>query len=230
MFETLATAVPFSVAAPDLPGHGSTTTPVALDPTVAAISRLLQTTGPGPLLGYSQGGRIALTVAAVHPHLVTALIVVSATPGLSGEAQEVRREADEVLASHIVDIGVDSFLRDWLEDPLVGTVHLTPEQRNRDSSYRAVNTAAGLAAALRGLGQGAVPAVEPRSLGMPVLWVSGSRDEKYTTLAATAAASSGQLHVTVDAGHNVVAAAPHQLGVVVTDFLNRSGVTGGVRP
>ncbi len=227
----MAAAVPFAITAPDLPGHGATTvSPVTLDATLAALADHMATEGPGPLLGYSQGGRIALNLAARRPDLVTALIVISATPGLDGADRDLRRTADETLATRIETIGVDRFLDEWLTHPLVGTTGMDEAQRTTDRTYRAVNTATGLAAALRGLGQGMLPHVDPAELSMPTLWVTGTRDEKYTELAARAAEPAGHLHVTVEAGHNVVADAPHQLGVVVTDFLNRGGVRSGVTP
>lgn len=212
--------------APDLPGHGSTRIdPADVPTTVSTLGAWLRSFDePIPLLGYSQGGRIALLVALEYPDLVERLTLVSASPGISSEVdREARRGGDEALADRIEAIGVEAFLDEWLESSVTGTSHLSEEVRNTDRATRAENTAAGLASALRGYGQGAQPFVGDRleELEMPVLTISGEQDEKYTHLAAEIAASTpnGQ-HLTIpDAAHNVVLDAPNKLTAILTEFV-----------
>jgi 3-oxoadipate enol-lactonase len=65
--------------APDLPGFGEAPLdPPTVDYVKFAAARL---GGPGALVGCSFGGRVALEVAASHPHLVERLVLVA--PGLS---------------------------------------------------------------------------------------------------------------------------------------------------
>ena len=179
---------------------------------------------PVPLVGYSLGGRMALLAALDHPDLIECLILISASPGIArGTTQEERRTRDEALADHIEAVGTNVFLDEWLDGPIAGTGHLDDEVRRRDRAIREVNTAAGLAAALRGLGQGAQPYVGDRlgELEMPLLTVSGSADTAYTRLAREMAdAAPHGTHVSIDgAGHNVALDAPHALKLALREFV-----------
>jgi 2-succinyl-6-hydroxy-2,4-cyclohexadiene-1-carboxylate synthase len=213
------------IHAADLPGHGETDVrPVDVPTTVNAIARWLASFGkPIPLFGYSQGGRMALLTALEHPDLVEGLVLVSASPGIPGEtAREQRRARDEALASHIEAVGANAFLDEWLDGPIVGTAHLDDETARWDRSVRSVNTASGLAAALRGLGQGAQPYVGDRlgELEAPLLAVSGSDDPVYSQLASEMAEAAPQgTHISIDgAGHNVILDAPQALASALAEF------------
>src|SRR3954447_9013758 len=64
--------------------------------------------------GYSMGGRLCLRLALDHPELVKALVLVSASPGLTDpDARRERVTADEALAQMVERDGVDVFLRYW---------------------------------------------------------------------------------------------------------------------
>lgn len=213
------------IHAADLPGHGETRVrPIDVPTTVGATARWLASFGhPVPLVGYSQGGRMALLTALDHPELVERLVLISASPGIPGDAaREERRAHDQALADHIEAVGTNVFLDEWLNGPIAGTGHLDDETRQRDRAVRSVNTPSGLAAALRGLGQGAQPYVGDRlgELEMPVLTVSGSADTAYTQLAREMAEVAPHgTHVSIDgAGHNVILDAPQALVSSLTDI------------
>jgi 2-succinyl-6-hydroxy-2,4-cyclohexadiene-1-carboxylate synthase len=225
-FEALA-CTGLQIHAPDLPGHGATVVDsVDVPTTVGALGAWLATFDePIPLLGYSQGGRMALLVALEYPLLVDRLILVSASPGLRGEEQRTdRRVRDEALAQRIEAIGLDAFLDEWLAGPIPGTAHLDESARRTDRSVRAENTAIGLASALRGIGQGSQPFVGDRigDLAMPLLTVSGRTDDRYDQLAETMASEAlNGIHRSIDdAGHNVLVDAPDELTRLVLGFLD----------
>lgn len=224
-FEPLAEAG-LQIHAPDLPGHGATGgDSVDTASTVGALGQWLASFGePIPLLGYSQGGRMALLTALEYPRLVDRLILVSASPGVHGEERRAERQLrDEALAKHIETVGIDAFVDEWLAAPITGTTHLEASARHTDRAARMENTAAGLAASLRGMGQGAQPYVGDRisELPMPILTVSGGTDDRYIQLAAEMASVAPEgAHRTIDhAGHNVVLDAPRELADVVLAFL-----------
>lgn len=200
-----------TLIAPDLPGHGATTIhPVDFDTTLSALGRLLEGIGPVPVTGYSQGGRIALWLAMERGELVTSLTLISASPG--AEDGPSRRAADEELAVRIEHDGIGPFLDEWLASPPTDTGHLPPRVRDADRALRMENTAAGLAAALRGLGQGARPSLMSRlgELAMPATFLAGERDRRYVAFATgmADAVASGRVVVVEGAGHNVVLDAP----------------------
>ena len=166
---------------------------------------------------------MALLAALEHPDLVEHLVLISASPGIRGAgARGERRVRDNALADHIEVVGTEMFLDEWLNGPIALAAHVDDAARRRDRAVRSVNTPSGLAAALRGLGQGAQPYVGDRlgELGMPLLTVSGSADTVYTGLAREMAdAALHGTHVSIDgAGHNVILDAPQALISALTDF------------
>ena len=168
---------------------------------------------------------MALLTALDHPDLVEPLVLISASPGIPGGAARAdRRARDEALADHIEAVGTEVFLDEWLDGPITGTGHLGDEARLRDRAVRAANTGSGLAAALRGLGQGTQAYVGDRlgDLGTPLLTVSGSDDVVYTGLAREMAdAAPHGTHVTINAaGHNVILDAPRALVSTIADFVH----------
>ena len=179
---------------------------------------------PLPLLGYSQGARIALLLALEHHELVSQLILVSGSTGVRSDAVRARRrQADAAVAAEIERDGVPAFLDNWLRQPLVSTTAVPVDVAAWDRAIRSENTASGLAAALRGLGQGAYPYVGDRlaELTMPVLTVAGGRDQKYRALAVEMAAGTphGRVAIVEAAGHNVVLEQPEALATSVASFL-----------
>lgn len=87
-WETLAHAhLPeISVLAPDLIGHGRSSwdAPWTIDANVDALAGLLDTDEPALVVAHSFGGAVALSLAAAHPDLVTALVLLDPAVGLDG--------------------------------------------------------------------------------------------------------------------------------------------------
>jgi len=211
------------VAAPDLPGHGRTTiAPVTMRTAVDALSQMLAGYDKPLLLGYSQGGRIALQVALNQPSLIGSLVLISTSPGLTGRARRLREAADAGLASRIERIGLVRFIDEWLANPLVAPLRADPDARDNDRELRLENSAAGVAAALRGLGQAAVADVTDRlpALPMPTTFLAGGLDDKYTDFARAMAKAMGARPVIVPGvGHNLVLEAPDAVAAVVKTVL-----------
>jgi 2-succinyl-6-hydroxy-2,4-cyclohexadiene-1-carboxylate synthase len=171
----------------DLPGHGGSAQVRAdLRRTADMVAQL---GGTGTYVGYSLGGRVCLHLGLMYPHLVKSLVVIGAHPGIAdADERMARREADDALAEHLLDVGVDAFLGEWMANPLFGG--FDPGEADRADRLR--NTPEGLAASLRMAGTGEQGSLWPRlrELNMPVLAMAGEHDAKFTAIAeqiATAA-------------------------------------------
>ena len=139
------------------------------------------------IVGYSMGGRIALSFAAQYPTLVKQLMIESSSPGLQTEKERIiRRQSDEQLATRIERDGVEAFVRFWENIPLFETQKKLPApQRERIRAERLSQRAEGLAGSLRGIGTGSQPSMWEalESLSMPITCIVGSLDEKYVRIA-----------------------------------------------
>ncbi|GMR02980.1 MAG: 2-succinyl-6-hydroxy-2,4-cyclohexadiene-1-carboxylate synthase [Acidimicrobiia bacterium] len=217
-----------TIVAPDLPGHGSSLNkPTSIDAAVTAICRVIESIGtPVPLLGYSQGGRLALMTALSRPHLVAQLVLVSATPGIEDPGQrEARARADAETANRIRAGSVEEFVDTWTSHGITSTLHLPSHDRQGDRAVRLENTPSGLAAALVGMGQGSQAPVWDQlyELSMPVLLIHGSTDAKYAAIASRMARSIPDCTVIsiAAAGHNPLLDAPDATYETVSAFLDR---------
>jgi len=207
---------------PDLPGHGQSA-PAAGDLAEAA-ALVAADCGTGTYVGYSLGGRLALHLALAHPELVERLVLVGTTAGIEDlDEREQRKFADDRLADEIEgmgDEGVPGFLDEWLAGPLFA--HLTEEQADRET--RLVNTAAGLASALRHLGTGGQLPLweEVGNLEMLVLVVAGEDDAKFVDAGQRLASAIGPNALFVLApgcGHAVPFEQPEAFSRLVVDFV-----------
>ena len=224
MFADLAAVLDIGVLAPDLPGHGAA--PVVHDwpSTVDQVVERLEPAGRLPLMGYSQGGRVALGVAAARPDLVRHLVLVSTSPGIPDDADRATRRArDSKLAAHIERVGTERFVAEWVSLTMFqGMARRDDDWRERDLELRRTNGAVGLAAALRSYGTGVMPYLmdDLANLDCPVTVVVGSDDEPYRERSFDMArAASATLHVVGGAGHALVAEAPYELANIVREVL-----------
>ncbi|MEY2400207.1 MAG: 2-succinyl-6-hydroxy-2,4-cyclohexadiene-carboxylate synthase [Ilumatobacteraceae bacterium] len=170
----------------DVPGHGESSA-VHVDLRRGA-DMLTSLGGAAVYIGYSLGGRLCMHAALMYPHLVRGLAVVGASPGIADENErKARRAADDELAEHIVDVGVHTFLDEWLAQPLFDGLALDVDAR----ADRLANSPDGLASSLRLAGTGAQGSLWPRlhEMKMPVLAIAGERDTKFAAIGRKVSAS-----------------------------------------
>lgn len=218
--EVAAALTGVELARVDLPGHGgSAQVRLKFAETAAAIG---DAGARAVYVGYSMGGRLCLRLAVDRPDLVSALVLVGASPGLvdAGE-RERRRRSDFRLATDLVECGTEDFLHHWLAQPMFETL----EPRAAELAARRTNPPEGLASALRELGTGAQEPLWHRlgELGMPVVLVAGERDAKFVDLARRMAAQMGANARTVfvaDAGHAVHLDRPGACAELVQDVVD----------
>ncbi len=216
--------------APDLPGHGlSSERPTDVPSAVQGVRVVLdELAEPSPLIGYSQGGRMALLSAIGGHPKITSLVLISSSPGISNTLErEARIAGDRELAEQIMHDGLEAFIASWTSNGLTSTSHHGTEFRRWDTAVRLENSARGLAAAVSGYGQGAQPSVwrELAGLTIPVLLVAGRSDERYVSISENMAEliPDSEIEIINDAGHNPLADQPERTCEAVSGFLDRQG-------
>ncbi len=202
----------------DVPGHGENTN-VRADLRRGA-DMLTALCGAAVYIGYSLGGRLCMHAALMYPHLVRGLAVIGSSPGIADESERAaRRAADNKLADHIVDVGVETFADEWLAQPLFADLTLDEESR----ADRLRNTADGLASSLRHAGTGAQGSLWPRlrEINMPVLTIAGELDAKFAAIGRQIAASvpEGRSVEIPGSGHAAHLQQPELVTRVLVDWL-----------
>ncbi len=229
----LAQALPnVRVIAIDLIGHGQTAIPediqrFSMEEQLQDLEELFCQLHleKFTLLGYSMGGRIALSYAIAHPGHIQQLILESASPGLrTAEERKERCERDEVLAQKIMTNGLQSFVHAWENIPLFATQHRLPRSvRETIRAERLSQKEEGLAGSLRGIGTGVQPSnwESLAQVEIPVLLITGSLDEKFCKIALEMKALLNTVsHLTVnDAGHAIHVENPAEFATIVEEYL-----------
>ena len=235
--ETWRTFIPswskqFQVIAVDLVGHGKTESPKELAHyDIQNVALQMKTLldhlriEKAHILGYSMGGRLAITMACLYPNRVCSLLLENCTAGLKQEVdRKERREKDEQLADRIELEGIESFVNRWENIPLFATQKKLPrEVQEAVRKERLANNPRGLANSLRGMGTGAQPSWWNRleELKMPVLLINGESDQKFFHILKNI--QKGIPHakfVKIDgAGHAIHVEQPQKFDTIVKGFL-----------
>jgi 2-succinyl-6-hydroxy-2,4-cyclohexadiene-1-carboxylate synthase len=214
----------------DLPGHGRSGTGaparMTVERTADDLAAILDGLGAAPafVLGYSLGARIALRLAAASPSSVARLVLESPSAGIADPAgRAARRAADERLATNIERDGIAAFVDRWERNPIFATHDtLDPRTAARQRALRLRNRPAGLAASLRGAGQGAMDPLHDRlaAIATATLVVVGALDPVRPRAEQVAAGIPGaRLAFVTGAGHTPHLERPAAFRRLVTEFL-----------
>jgi 2-succinyl-6-hydroxy-2,4-cyclohexadiene-1-carboxylate synthase len=232
-----AFAAAWRVIVVDLPGHGRTgyAEPwrMTAEQTANDLDEILGRLGVerANVLGYSLGARIALQLAVAHPEDVARLVLESPSAGLTTAAERVaRRDADEAMARRLERDGIEAFVGDWERQPMFASHSNLPARiRARQRAIRLGNRPAGLAASLRGAGQGAMEPLFDRlpEIAAPTLVIAGSLDERGRPRAEQVARgiSGARLTVVEGAGHTPHLERAAHFRRLVTQFLQEGSAT-----
>ncbi|MBY0146485.1 2-succinyl-6-hydroxy-2,4-cyclohexadiene-1-carboxylate synthase [Neobacillus niacini] len=217
---------------PDIIGHGKSDSPkdvhrYTIESAAKDLLALLDELGieQTDLLGYSMGGRLALTFAILFPERVRKLILESASPGLRTEEERIqRRMKDRELANFIKEQGIPSFVDYWECIPLFSTMKNLPESIQRSiREQRISNNTLGLANSLLGMGTGSQPSWWEKLslLNCEVLLVTGNKDEKFCKITEKMLKDlkNASSIIINDSGHAIHVEQKEKFGTIVSDFL-----------
>lgn len=217
----------------DIIGHGKTDHPedftrYSIEHVCEDVRSILNKLGikRTNILGYSMGGRLALSFSILHPESVLSLILESSSPGLgSAEERQNRQHSDSLLAQRIEQDGIEKFVDFWEKIPLFSTQEerLSDEQKQAVRSERLLNSSIGLANSLRGMGTGVQPSWWGKlaSVDRPVLLLAGELDKKFCMI-------NQEMHkhlpnsiilIVNDAGHAIHVEQPEFFGKIVKNYL-----------
>lgn len=212
----------------DSMGHGRSARPMEVEPyTLPQMLSDLHTVIYSvageryALMGYSMGARMALLYALEYAEEVTHLVLESGSVGIEEEGErQARYVADRALAEQIRARDITWFSETWAKLDIFKTQQsLPPKVQQQIQGRRLLNSPHALAFTLEGSGQGTMPYVGHRlgELPMPVCYISGELDTKYTAIGAQ---YFGDVHrIVPQVGHNVHVEAPTAYQQMLEEFL-----------
>jgi 2-succinyl-6-hydroxy-2,4-cyclohexadiene-1-carboxylate synthase len=177
------------------------------------------------LVGYSMGGRLALTYAMLFPKKINRLILESTSPGLKTlKERQARIEQDHCLADKIAQQGLQAFVSFWSELPLFQSQKSLPrEKKEQVERQRMQNSIVGLSGSLKGMGTGSQPSWWDKleQLSMPVLLLTGALDKKFVDIANEMVQRMPNTeHITVPGvGHAIHIEQPKSFSTILLKYL-----------
>ena len=216
---------------PDLYKRVESTTDELCQYVADTVHQVAEVEGPPVLVGYSMGGRIAAETLVRHPDMpLAALVLESAGLGpVDEDARAALAERNAAWAARLREEGVEAFMDWWETLPLFATQRDLPvATRAALRADRTAHTAEALAQSLEVWGAHTQTS-EPETLaalarahdqGLPILYLAGERDEKYTAVAERARQASLPTALIAGAGHNTHLEKPAAFLQIVTHKLS----------
>ena len=217
----------------DLPGHGNTTVPNKSDSfSTEAYTKIIQIVldhfkiSKVVLVGYSMGGRTALSFTVKNNEKVVGLILESSTAGIEDEKERsIRMKTDHMLSDKIMTDGVDSFVNYWMDIPFFRSLKsLGEKEYSKLVLAKKQNSPEGLANSLSGFSTGKMPSLWSNlsSLTIPTLLIAGSLDRKFGRINTDMdqLLPNSNLEIINDCGHNTHLENREEFLILVNNFLS----------
>jgi len=224
----------FNKIAVDLIGHGKSETPIEVEKYSASskYSQLLDiinhfTKEKVILLGYSMGGRAALSFATNYPDKIKGMILESISAGIEDpKEREERVKSDEELADFIETNSIENFIDHWMNLEIFGTQkRFSNDLLQKLRMEKLQNSSTGLAQSLRGFGTGNMPYLGNKLLllDFQILLITGELDSKFTQINQELVQKfpSAHHHIVNNAGHNSHLEEPDKFAKTANRYLNQ---------
>ncbi len=177
------------------------------------------------LLGYSMGGRAALSFALKYPQNIKALILESASAGIKTENERFEREKkDEELSNFILNNPIEKFFDYWMELDIFSTQKRFSNQKLAEiRKSKLGNNKIGLANSLKGFSTGKMPSyyTDLKTFLPETLLISGELDSKFTDINIEMASllPNSTHNIIKNSGHNTHLEEPKKFIESVNRFL-----------
>lgn len=182
-------------------------------------AQISKTAGPHILMGYSLGGRLALHVLIDNPTLWSAAILISTNLGLKENKNE-RLALDYNWASRIETESWDSLMTSWENQDVFKNSNFTFDRREVD--FNRIEWAS----AMRhwSLGNQDDLSSQLENLDLPILWIAGKHDLRYSSIANSVALKhrKSKIWIASNAGHRVPWDCPELFKQHVREFYDNS--------
>ena len=216
----------------DLIGHGNSDSPVIVDKyspqsLSKQISDLLNNLSIEQviILGYSMGGRAALSFAINHPKIIRGLILESTTAGIGNEKDRmVRIWSDEELANYIESHSIEEFIELWTSKEIFNTQRRFSNRKLKNiRKKKTLSSKIGLANSLRGFGTGKMDYFGNKlnQINCPVLLITGELDTKFTKINSVLKKKlpNAKHRIIKNAGHNTHIEELGRFVSIINEFL-----------
>lgn len=210
---------------PDLAGHGPGPHPTdvaAYSIDGMADAALSRHDGPVHLVGYSMGGRVALTAACRWPDRVRSLSLIGASAGLVDADERRERAASDDALAELIRSDLDAFVDRWMANPLFATqARLGADFLAAARAQRLRNDPIALARSIRSASTGRMRPLHAdlARCTMPVALIAGADDPKFVGIARDLATRmpAARVHIIDAAGHAAHLEQPDAVVAAVLD-------------
>lgn len=219
----------------DLIGHGKSDKPVAPEfytaesivEQIKFIKDKISFNKQVIMIGYSMGGRAALSFAVNYPKDLKGLILESASAGIKNEAERKKRYEDDLkIVQFIHDHTMEEFIELWYDQEMFNTQRrFSNDKIKKLHKKKYDNSKIGMMNILRGFSTGIMPPLHDKLKNIPfkVILISGELDGKYTFINSKIVRGfhKAKHKVVKNSGHNTHLEEPKRFIEIVTNYLNQ---------
>ncbi len=224
----------YNYIAMDIVGHGKSDVPgnvtnYNIESIVSQIKYVKDHLTPNKifLLGYSMGGRIALSYATIYPDDLKGLILESASAGIKNDEERKKRYEDDLkLAEFIETHTLEEFIEMWSDQELFNTQRrFSNDKLKKIKKKKAAGSKIGYANSLKGFSTGIMPPVHDKLKKIPlkVLLITGDLDSKFTGINARLAKRffKAKHKIVRNSGHTTHLEEPKRFIEIVLNYLGQ---------